>query len=81
MYSICSMSEKVIVSTRLDDEACGRTYTIDTDGISSPMKQFVMQRGTIVSAYQLFRKFPVRRQNCLKNATKSNRNALEIVKR
>lgn len=75
------MSQKVVVSTRTKDESCGRLYVLDHKGDITKTEPFTMQHGTLVSAFNLFQNYPVRRQYATKNSTKTNKNALEIIKR
>ncbi len=79
--SLCAVSEKVVISTRLPSEACGRSYTMANDGTAINQCAFTIQPGTMISAFNLFHTFPVRKQYALKNQTRANKAIVDIVKR
>lgn len=75
------MSQRIVISTRTENESRGRMYNIDTNGFIQDQKKVNLLVGTFVSVFQLFHCFPVRRQDALKCTIASNKSICEIIKR
>ncbi|KAI9468904.1 MAG: hypothetical protein EXX96DRAFT_589667 [Benjaminiella poitrasii] len=73
LNSICSIADKVVLTTRSKSNVVGRQYEINANGDLSkdkPTNSFA-STGTMITVYKPFYRLPVRRQLATKNAVQN----------
>lgn len=79
LSAICNLSKAAIVTTRTEADRCATELKYEPDGRLADSRRVARTIGTSIQVEDVFNKFPVRKKDALKNASREIARCVSIV--